>query len=75
MPRPGWRDVALFFAFFGLLYGTLHLIHWMRAPFVSSHPLSLDLSPAALPGVSEKTIPLDHPMIQTARLIGLCLGD
>ena len=22
-----------------------------------------------------KTVPLDHPMIQTARLIGLCLGD
>jgi ATP-dependent phosphofructokinase / diphosphate-dependent phosphofructokinase len=23
----------------------------------------------------KKTVPLDHPMIQTARLIGLCLGD
>lgn len=22
-----------------------------------------------------KTVPLDHPMVQTARLIGLCLGD
>ena len=23
----------------------------------------------------KKTIPLDHPMIETARMIGVCLGD
>lgn len=36
-----------------------------------------DLVPVPLEKVAgkRKTVPLDHPMIQTARLIGLCLGD
>lgn len=35
------------------------------------------LEPVALEKVAgkKKTVPLDHSMIQTARLIGLCLGD
>jgi 6-phosphofructokinase 1 len=31
--------------------------------------------PLAKVAGKKKTVPLDHPMIQTARLIGLCLGD
>jgi 6-phosphofructokinase 1 len=36
-----------------------------------------ELVPVALEKVAgrKRTVPLDHPMIQTARLIGLCLGD
>jgi 6-phosphofructokinase 1 len=36
-----------------------------------------DLKPVALEKVAgnKKTIPLDHAIIETARLIGLCLGD
>jgi 6-phosphofructokinase 1 len=36
-----------------------------------------EIVPVALDKVAgrRKTLPLDHPMVETARLIGLCLGD
>ena len=54
--RIGWRDLALFVAFFGLLFGVLHLTKEMRAPFAPSAAMEIDLSPYALPGYAARSL-------------------
>jgi NitT/TauT family transport system permease protein len=55
-PRPGWRDLLIFVAFFGLLMGILRLTHEMRAPFVPAQQMEIDLSPRALPGYAARSL-------------------
>ena len=54
--RIGWRDLVLFVAFFGLLFGVLHLTKEMRTPFVPSVTMEIDLSPFALPGYAARSL-------------------
>lgn len=54
--RPGWRDALLFLVFFTLLFGVLHLVQEMRAPFVPAAPMPIDLSPAALPEYAARSL-------------------
>jgi NitT/TauT family transport system permease protein len=54
--RLGWRDVVLFLAFFGLLLGLVPLARGMRAPFAPSQSMTIDLSPAALPGYAARSL-------------------
>jgi NitT/TauT family transport system permease protein len=52
----GWRDLVVFVAFFGLLFGVLHLTKQMRAPFAPSVVMQIDLSPWALPGYAARSL-------------------
>jgi NitT/TauT family transport system permease protein len=54
--RIGWRDLVLFIAFFGLLFGVLHLTKEMRVPFAPSVTMQIDLSPWALPGYAARSL-------------------
>ena len=54
--RLGWRDLVLFTAFFGLLFGVLHLTKEMRVPFAPSVTMQIDLSPWALPGYAARSL-------------------
>ncbi len=54
--RIGWRDLVLFVAFFGLLFGVLHLTKEMRVHFAPSVTMQIDLSPRALPGYAARSL-------------------
>ena len=54
--RIGWRDLVLFVAFFGLLFGVLHLTKEMRVHFAPSVTMEIDLSPRALPGYAARSL-------------------
>jgi NitT/TauT family transport system permease protein len=56
LTRAGWRDALLFTALFALLLGVFHLAHAMRAPFSPARPLTIDLSPSALPGYAARSL-------------------
>lgn len=56
VPRFGWRDLLLFIAVFGLLAALLPLLGAMRAPFNPATPVSISLSPAALPGYAAHSL-------------------
>ena len=55
-PRPGWRDLLVFIAFFGLMMGTLNLTRQMHAPLVPTQQMEIDLSPIALPGYAARSL-------------------
>ncbi len=55
-PRLGWRDLIVFTALFALLYGIVYAARQMGAPFTPSEPLSISLSPTALPAYAFRSL-------------------
>src|SRR5579871_6573731 len=55
-PRFGWRDPLLFIAVFALIGATLHTAQQMRVPFTPTQPMTIELSPLALPGYAARSL-------------------